>query len=147
MMHRRRMLIALAAAVLFPTGAHSTPVEITVYKSESCGCCAKWVEHMQKHGFRVIARNVDDLAAVKAKHGVPAALGSCHTAIVGRYVIEGHVPADVVQRLLVEKPTNVKGLAVPGMPPGSPGMESPTPQRYEVVAFDTRGGARVYARR
>ena len=106
------------------------------------------MDHLRKGGFAVDVRDVVDVAAVKRKHGVPAALQACHTALVESYVIEGHVPADVVDQLLRERPKLV-GLAVPGMPLGSPGMESSAqaPQPYEVIAFDLRGTRRVYARR
>ena len=106
------------------------------------------MDHLRKGGFRIDARDVVDVAAVKRKHRVPAALESCHTALVEGYVIEGHVPAEVIDQLLGERP-KVVGLAVPGMPLGSPGMEAPgqKPQAYEVIAFDARGGTRVYARR
>ena len=106
------------------------------------------MDHLRKHGFTIDARDVVDVDAVKRKHGVPAALHSCHTALVDGYVIEGHVPADVIDQLLRERP-KVVGLAVPGMPPGSPGMESPSQkaQPYDVIAFDGRGSTRVYARR
>jgi hypothetical protein len=102
---------------------------------------------MRRNGFRVATHDVRDLAAVKRKHGVPEKLGSCHTATVAGYTIEGHVPADAVRRLLAQRPDGVIGLAVPGMPLGSPGMESPTPQRYDVLAFDAKGGSRIYERR
>jgi hypothetical protein len=106
------------------------------------------VDHLRKHGFTVDARDVTDLQAVKRKHGVPAGLASCHTALVDGYVVEGHVPADVIDQLLRERPKAI-GLAVPGMPIGSPGMESPgqKAERYDILAFDARGGTRVYARR
>ena len=106
------------------------------------------MDHLRKGGFRVDARDVVDVAAVKRKHLVPAALESCHTALVEGYVVEGHVPADVIDQLLGERP-KVVGLAVPGMPLGSPGMEAPgqKAQAYEIIAFDGRGGTRVYARR
>ena len=127
---RRRILLALCAAVLAPAWAHAQgpATEVVMYKSESCGCCGKWAEHMQKHGFRVVSHNVQDLAGIKSKNRVPASLGSCHTALVGGYAIEGHVPADVVRRLLKEKPAGVIGIAVPGMPPSAPGMDSPVPK-------------------
>ena len=104
--------------------------------------------HLREKGFQVDARDVADVSAVKRKHGVPASVESCHTALVDGYVIEGHVPADVIDRLLRERP-KLAGLAVPGMPVGSPGMEAPghKAERYDIVAFDTRGGTRVYARR
>jgi hypothetical protein len=106
------------------------------------------VGHLRAKGFKVDAHDVVDLDALKRKHRVPAALESCHTALVDGYVVEGHVPADVIQQLLRERP-KVVGLAVAGMPAGSPGMEAAgqKPERYDVVAFDARGGTRVYARR
>ena len=106
------------------------------------------MDHLREKGFKVDARDVTDLNAVKRKHGVPTALESCHTGLVDGYVIEGHVPADVIDQLLRERP-KVVGLAVPGMPLGSPGMESPgaKAERYDVIAFDTRGATRVFARR
>jgi hypothetical protein len=106
------------------------------------------VGHLRDKGFKVDARDVVDLDAVKRKHGVPEALESCHTALVDGYVLEGHVPADVIGQLLRERP-KLAGLAVPGMPAGSPGMESPgrKAERYDVIAFDARGTTRVFARR
>jgi hypothetical protein len=104
------------------------------------------VGHLREHGFPVEERNAADLGAVKRRHGVPAALESCHTALVEGYVVEGHVPADLIDRLLRERPS-VAGLAVPGMPAGSPGMEvrGQKPERYQVYAFTRDGGRRVYA--
>jgi len=106
------------------------------------------VGHLRAGGYTVRAEDLDDLAPIKRKLGVPTALQSCHTAVVEGYVIEGHVPADIIDRLLRERPA-VVGLAVPGMPIGSPGMESPgqKPERYEVMAFDRQGRATVYASR
>jgi hypothetical protein len=145
----RRRALAGAAAVLLPVWGHaqSPAPEVSLYKDPNCGCCGKWAEHMQRHGFRVAAHDVKDLDAIKKKQRVPEALGSCHTAIVAGYTVEGHVPADVVRRLLAQRPAGVIGLAVPGMPLGSPGMESPTPQRYDILAFDAKGGSRVFDRR
>jgi hypothetical protein len=117
---------------------------VLVYKSPTCGCCNGWVEHLQAAGFTVDARDVRDLMAVKRDGGVPAAMSSCHTAIVGGYVVEGHVPAEQVKRLLAEQPA-VAGIAVPGMPIGSPGMEGPNPKPYEVYAFTHDGQADVFA--
>lgn len=119
--------------------------EITVYKSPTCGCCGKWVDHLKDAGFSVRAEDVRDLNAVKARYGVQPHLASCHTAVVDGYVVEGHVPAASIKRLLRERPA-VKGLAVPGMPVGSPGMEGPNPERYDVVTFDAAGRAAVYER-
>lgn len=136
---------ALAAGSVAATTAGEAPLA-TVYKSPTCGCCAKWVDHLRRHGFRVEVHDTTDLEPIKARHGVPSALQSCHTAIVGDYVIEGHVPADVIQRLLRERPA-VAGMAVPGMPMGSPGMEGPYREEYDVVAFTRDGSTHVYAKR
>lgn len=119
---------------------------ITVYKSATCGCCGAWIEHMEENGFSATAQNVDDLAAIKRRFGVPDALQSCHTGLVAGYVVEGHVPADLVKRLLAEKPSGL-GIAVPGMPIGSPGMEGGTPEKYDVLLFDNRGRTTIYASR
>jgi len=119
---------------------------LVVYKSPTCGCCGDWVEHMKAAGFEVEVHDVDDVNAIKAQNGVDRRLASCHTALIGDYVIEGHVPAQDVKRLLEEKPA-VLGLAVPGMPAGSPGMEMPDPSRhqdYQVVAFDGTGPTAVF---
>ena len=125
---------------------HPKPVAVTVYKNAQCGCCKGWVEHLRQNGFEVTANDVDDLAAIKSKLGVPGALTSCHTAVVGRYVVEGHVPAADIRKLLEEKP-KVVGIGVPGMPVGSPGMEAPgrRPDRYDVTAFAKDGSQRVFA--
>jgi hypothetical protein len=106
------------------------------------------VDHLRQYGFAVKTQHLQDLGPIKAQHGVPADLEACHTALVGGYVVEGHVPADVIMRLLREQP-RVLGLAVPGMPVGSPGMEVPgrPPERYEVFSFDRRGKSGVFARR
>jgi hypothetical protein len=141
---RKRVLAAVIVAVsATAVGAQSAPA-VAVFKSATCGCCAKWVEHLRANGFAPTATNVDDIDAVKSKHNVPKPLHSCHTAVVGGYVIEGHVPAADIKRLLKERPAIV-GLAVPGMPAGSPGMEGPPPQKYDVVSFDKQGTTRVYA--
>jgi hypothetical protein len=133
-----------AASAAAPAGAEATTV--TVYKSPTCGCCANWVEHMQKHGYKVVVHDTEEMAPVKAQLGVPEAMGSCHTATVGGYVLEGHVPAADVDRLLRERPV-VLGIAVPGMPTGSPGMEVPgaPADRYDVVTFERGGGSRTFA--
>jgi hypothetical protein len=120
---------------------------VAVFKSPTCGCCAKWNEHMTAAGYTVTSRDMTDMNAVKDEHRVPSALRSCHTALVAGYVIEGHVPADVVAKLLAERPAGVVGLAVPGMPAGSPGMESADGFKapYQVMAFTQDGQSRVYA--
>ena len=114
-----RMLVA-GGLLVVASAAHAAA--LTVYKSSACGCCAKWVEHVQKHGFTVKVVNVDDIMAVKAKAGIPDKLASCHTSKIGGYVIEGHVPAADIKKLLAAKP-KAKGIAVAGMPMGAPGME------------------------
>jgi len=117
-----------------------------VYKTPTCGCCAKWVEHLQANGFKVEVHDMDAVEPVKAELGVPGELASCHTARIGGYVFEGHVPAEVIQRVLREKP-EAAGFAVPGMPTGSPGMEGPTKDPYDIVAFNKDGSTRVYESR
>lgn len=117
---------------------------VLVYKTPTCGCCNGWVEHLEAAGFTVDARNVTDIMSVKRDGGVPVAMSSCHTAIVDGYVVEGHVPADQVKRLLAERP-EVAGIAVPGMPTGSPGMEGPNAQPYQVLSFTHDGTPAVFA--
>ena len=137
-------LAALAMVVLLP--AMAAAAEVTVYKSPYCGCCGAWVTHMKDHGHDMKTVEMEDLTAIKKMTGVPEPLQSCHTAVIDGYVIEGHVPASDVARLLQEKP-KARGLAVPGMPVGSPGMEGPNPQPYEVLLFQADGSAAVYPRR
>lgn len=121
------------------------PVTIEVYKDPTCGCCSLWVKHLEANGFAARVTETGDMAAVKQTYGVPARAASCHTARVEGYVLEGHVPAAEVKRLLQEKPA-VAGLAVPGMPIGSPGMEvGDTRQPYDVLAFDAKGQTKVFA--
>ena len=137
------------SAEVLPVAQAGTGPEIVVYKTRTCGCCSAWIDHMKASGFRVTAVDVDaagDLMQLKAREGISANLASCHTALVDGYVIEGHVPADLVQRLLAERP-QVRGLAVPGMPMGSPGMEGPRKEAYDVLTFDGEGNTAVYARR
>jgi hypothetical protein len=126
----------------------NAPVAV-VYKDPNCSCCKAWVEHMRQNGFRVETNDVapEPLAEIKAAGHVPANGKSCHTARVGQYVIEGHVPADLVKKLLSEHPADIAGLTVPGMVTGSPGMEGPSPQHYDVIAFTANGQTRVYASR
>ena len=119
---------------------------VTVYKSPTCGCCAKWAGYMEREGFRVETRDVADLTAVKDSLGVPSDLSSCHTGTVEGYVVEGHVPAESVRRMLAERP-DARGLAVPGMPIGSPGMEQgDLRQPYDVLVVGEGGEAAVYDR-
>lgn len=120
--------------------------DIVVYKSPACGCCNKWVNHLKQHGFNVEVHDHDDMNPIKVDRGIPRHLQSCHTAVVDGYIVEGHVPADLITRLLQERP-QVKGLAVPGMPMGSPGMEGPRKDSYQVLTFQEDGKTNVYANR
>jgi len=142
------------APVEAPSEARSASHEVaegdlplmTVYKSENCGCCVVWAERMEEAGFTVRQVNVPNMNDVRQRLGVPPQMGSCHTAVVGDYVVEGHTPAEDVKRMLAERPDAV-GIAVPGMPIGSPGMEvvGRDPQPYDVMLFTREGGATVYA--
>ncbi len=143
-MNRRHLLVA-SAAVLLTGRALAARDVIEVYKSPTCGCCTKWIEHLRANGFDVKAHDVDDITVSRAKLGVPQALGSCHSARVGGYLIEGHVPAKDIQRLLRERPS-AAGLAVPGMPRGSPGMEADFKDPYDVLLFQLNGRYAVYQR-
>ena len=138
------LAVATAASVLLA----QSPTAIKVVKDPGCGCCTKWVQHLGKAGFKATVTESPTIDAFKDSQGVPKAARSCHTATVGGYVIEGHVPAEVIKRLLIERP-NIVGLAVPGMPAGSPGMEVPGGriQPYDVIAFDKAGKTRVFASR
>jgi hypothetical protein len=124
--------------------AQLTSDTITVYKTPTCGCCANWVDHVRKAGYHVVAIDQNDLTDVKKRLGVSQELSSCHTATVAGYVVEGHVPAQDIARLLAQRP-NVVGIAVPGMPAGSPGMEGFYSERYSVLTFDRAGTTTVFA--
>ena len=125
--------------------AFSAEPTITVWKSASCGCCQKWVDYLQDEGFEVTAHNVDDVVSIKRKLGMTdPALYSCHTAKVGGYLIEGHVPASDIRRLLDDRPTLV-GLAAPGMPQMSPGMLSIEPKGYDVLQFNAKLETSVFS--
>jgi hypothetical protein len=137
----------LLVAVILLAGnasAQQSNDTITMYKTPGCGCCEKWAEHLRAAGFRVDARDAGNLNAVRKELGVPPRLAGCHTAKVGRYVVEGHVPAQQIERLLQEQP-DVAGISVPGMPVGSPGMEGPGGHDYDVVSWDKAGRTRVFA--
>lgn len=141
---RALMLSLLALLTLGPAAAAAA--DVVMYKSPTCGCCADWVTHLEKSGLTVEVHNSYDMTKVKDQLGVPGHLRSCHTAIAGDYLIEGHVPADLISRALKEKPAII-GLAVPGMPMGSPGMEGPRKDDYAVLTFDQDGQVSVYAER
>jgi hypothetical protein len=120
---------------------------VTVYKTEACGCCLKWVDHLQANGFAVEVVNVASTAPTRERFGVPSQLLSCHTAAIDGYWVEGHVPADLVKKLITEKPEDIRGISAPGMPAGSPGMEGPNPVEYDIVAYHADGTTSVYATR
>lgn len=143
----RRTLIGSAAALMAaPVASFAAPAQMVVNKDPNCGCCTGWVEHVQGAGFEVRVVEMADLGPLKSRLAIPRALSSCHTAQIDAYVIEGHVPAAVIQRLLRERPAAI-GLAVPGMPVGSPGMEvsGAADDTYNVMLFGP-SGSRVYAR-
>jgi hypothetical protein len=148
---RRAVLssLAVAAATLVagsPGLARAALPKVQVYKNPSCGCCAAWVDHLKAAGFSVSVTEVADTAVARSRLGLPERFGSCHTAVVGGYVVEGHVPAEDVKRLLARKPDAI-GLAVPGMPVGSPGMEMGSRQDpYKVLLIDRSGRESVFAR-
>lgn len=128
-----------------PATTKQSSVAVTVYKDPNCGCCKEWIEHLRKHAFKVTAKDTSDVSGIKRSGRLPQQLASCHTAFVNGYVIEGHVPAEDIKRLLKEKP-KVAGLAVPGMPIGSPGMEvGNRKDKYQVIAFNRDGTTSVFA--
>jgi hypothetical protein len=142
------MRLAVAAVVatllLARAPASAEPAKVQIYKSPTCGCCQKWVDHLKSSGYDVSVSNVSDVGPVKRELGVPQGAASCHTALVGGYFVEGHVPAEDIARLLAEHP-DVAGLAVPGMPLGSPGMEGPNARPYKVFAVKRDGTMTVFA--
>jgi len=147
---RRRVLFALSVVAVAGSGAlilAPSPLEaeeVVVYKDPSCECCDGWARHMRQNGFSVVVNSVDDMTPIKRELGVPDAVESCHTANVGGYLVEGHVPADDIKRMLAQRP-DIKGLAVPGMPMSAPGMDSPDREPFTVLAFDAEGMTRVFA--
>jgi hypothetical protein len=134
-----------AVAVLLPSEGVEGAAEVTMYKTPYCDCCSKWSDHLRAKGHTVITKKKEDLDAIKKSLGVPETLESCHTAVVDGYVIEGHVPAEDIARLLAERP-DATGLAVAGMVTGSPGMEGDVAEPYNVILFKRDGSASVYAR-
>lgn len=125
------------------TNTNANDSEIVVYQSKSCGCCKKWVSHLKNNGFNVRSEFMDDVTDVKLKMNLPLKLASCHTAVVNGYIVEGHVPANAIKKLISEKPS-IKGIAVPGMPMGSPGMEGGYSEAYDVIAFGSDGDENVF---
>jgi len=158
----RKYLIGLVAVLVIGAGAWNfwpasngapinivptaTAKEMVVYKSATCGCCGGWIVHADKAGYKVTAHDTEDLYKYKTAAKVPDALQSCHTTLIDGYAIEGHVPMREIERLLKEKPDGALGLAVPGMPSGSPGMENGRFDPYDVIIFFKDGKTEVYAR-
>ena len=143
-MNRKKFLYMVCAApFLAAYGEAQQPRQMVVFKDPNCGCCGKWVEHVRANGFAVEVQEVSDIAEYSRRYGVPSQLRGCHTAVIDGYTIEGHVPATDIQRLLSERP-EAKGLAVPGMPVGSPGMEGGSPQSYSTLLFTADGRTSVF---
>lgn len=146
-----RILIAAVAGIAatagyFTLGSISTeaePIAITVYKTPTCGCCTNWIKHLEANGFEAEVHDLQDLTPIKQQAGLQPELASCHTATVGDYAIEGHVPAADIKRLLEERP-QARGLAVPGMPMGSPGMEGPYSDSYDTLLYTEKGTTTVF---
>lgn len=152
-MKKYKLLAAFTVGALIAVGfiairepAGHDQVSVTVFKNPTCGCCAKWVDHLEENGFDVETIDTNDGATIKSRYGVPDDLSSCHTALVNGYVVEGHVPAEEIMRMLSEE-AEVAGLAVPGMPMGSPGMEGNRVDSYDIIAFQKDGSRSVYASR
>jgi hypothetical protein len=145
---KRRLLLAAAATAALPGAARPVELRLRVWRDPNCDCCGGWVEHMRTAGFRVEDHPVASAAPARRMLGIPADLLSCHAAVVGGYALEGHVPATAVKRLSAERPAGVRGLAVPGMPIGSPGMEMPgkPEDTYDVIAFADGAEHRVFMR-
>jgi len=141
---RRPVLLSIAAAAAFLSTA-ANAAQLTVHKSPYCGCCAKWIEHVQKHGFTVKVVETEDMMAVKKRLGVPDGMLSCHTTEAGGYFIEGHVPPADIKRLLAQKP-KAAGIAVPGMPSGSPGMDTGPAEPYATILVRRDGTTGIFAR-
>lgn len=138
--------LVLAFLLLFNQPATAATSDIIMYKDPGCTCCTAWAEHLRREGFTVAEKKMDNMEAVKLYYGVPAKLSSCHTAVIDGYVIEGHVPAADIRRLLKQRP-RVAGLTAPGMPMKSPGMQQPglQPRDYDVLSFDKDGGSKVFS--
>jgi hypothetical protein len=143
-MLNRRLFVAGVLVSLASGATAAGPAVVEVYKTPTCGCCSAWVHHLRSHGFEVRVTNLEDVTPLATKLGVPASLRSCHTARVAGYFVEGHVPAADIRKLLKEMP-NAAGIAVPGMPAGSPGMDQGSrTDPYETLLVDRRGGTRLF---
>jgi hypothetical protein len=138
------LALTTAAVRELPTNTTAKKPTITVYKDPNCGCCKNWIQYLVKHGYQVDAKDSPDMQQIKRTLGVPATLAACHTGVVNGYIIEGHVSAEDIDRLLAQKP-KIAGIAVPGMPASSPGMDSPRKQPYQVLSFDKTGKTAVFS--
>jgi|SRR5688572_23182218 hypothetical protein len=138
-----KLTTLIGISLMVGTQLQAAALQVNVYKTRTCGCCSKWVEHLKTNGLVTQVTEVPSTAEYRKQYGVPEKLQSCHTATVGGYTIEGHVPAADIQRLLKERP-KAKGLAVPGMPMGSPGMEGARRDAYSVLLFESDGRVSVY---
>lgn len=143
-----RTLLMMSLGLFMHSGltmAQKAPLDIVVHRGPSCGCCGKWLEHLKNNHFNVVDKLLENVQSVKDQYGVSPEVASCHTALVGGYVIEGHVPVHDIKKLLAAKP-NVVGIAVPGMPVGTPGMEmGPKKDAYQVLSFDKRQKTQVFS--
>jgi hypothetical protein len=133
-MPTRRMLLLSASALALAGPARAAPIAVTLYKSPECGCCDGYVEYLKQHGFAVTAKATNDLAEISRKAGIPAEMQGCHTSFIAGYVVDGHVPVEAINKLLAERP-NIKGVTLPGMPLGSPGMSGAKAEPFTVVAI------------
>lgn len=140
-MSLKKWMFSILTFITLPVYA----AEVTVYKSPTCSCCKKWVSHLRDNGFDVVAKDVGNVNRIKSQLGIEPKLASCHTAIVDGYLVEGHVPAADIMRMLKQKP-DIKGLTAPGMPMGSPGMEGNRKDKYEVLAIGHDGKTKTYAK-
>ncbi len=138
-------IIAAGIIWLAPMRLAHADAEVVVYKTASCGCCHDWVDHLRDEGLTVAVVNVRETQYTQRRLGIPAQLVFCNTAKTGDYFVEGHVPTDLIQRLLVEKPKDIRGIAVPGMPIGSPGIEGPNPVEYDVPSVNAQDAVEVFA--
>ena len=145
MLTRKALSFLAAIPLVLVSPMQAAGPEVKVYKTRTCGCCGLWVDHLKANGFQTSVTDVPSTAEYRQKYGVPEKLQSCHTAIVAGYTIEGHVPAADIQKLLKQRP-KAKGLAVPGMPLGSPGMESTRRDAYSVLLFKPDGSASVFTK-
>ena len=142
-------LVAIAVVMSLTTATSaataSVPLEVTVYRDPFCSCCEGWIDYLTNQGFQPTSVKTSTIDTLKQQYGVPDDLASCHTAIIDGYVVEGHVPSDDIKRLLAQKPSNIRGIAVPGMPVGTPGMEmGDKKDSYAVVSFDKKGQTKVF---